>query len=469
VSEELESTLREAIDSYLNERLRSINEDLSRLQEEFNSTLARLRDGSGSVAGTPLEDSIAQHLQAARTQAADASASASAGSFAGIKQAVADIESQRSQVNILNALLSHAAQFAHRAALFVIKHEQAVGWRMRGPEGTISDESMRDLVLPLTSDTLLSYVARSRGTWSGEPGSNSEDSSLLEELGGNPQWIAALPLVVRGKTVAVLYADTESADPDAINLEALETLILVAAMAVDLLSVTRAPKQVSPAEVVQPAAEVEAEAPPAEAIAAESMAPAVEASIAEPETVEVATPDFAPAPAVEDLPAAPEVEESTPAPVEEEVAPAPVPAPVIEPAVFDPPSPVISSAPSFGSEYAAPLGTTRRWGQAEADLPIEVGDDERRFHTDARRFARLLVSEIKLYNEQKVREGQSQGDIYDRLRDDIDRSRQMYEKRIAPPVAERYDYFHQELVKTLADGDSGKLGTSYPGATVAMV
>ena len=89
-------------------------------------------------------------------------------------------------------------------------------------------------------------------------------------------------------------------------------------------------------------------------------------------------------------------------------------------------------------------------------------------HNDARRFARLLVSEIKLYNEPKVKEGRSRNDIYDRLREDIDRSRQMYDKRVAPPVAARHDYSHQELVNTLAEGDSAKLGVSYPGAVVAV-
>ncbi len=100
------------------------------------------------------------------------------------------------------------------------------------------------------------------------------------------------------------------------------------------------------------------------------------------------------------------------------------------------------------------------------ELPIEVGEDERRLHNDARRFARLLVSEIKLYNEPKVKEGRNRSDIYDRLREDIDRSRQMYDKRVAPPVAARHDYFHQELVNTLAEGDSAKLGDSYPGAVL---
>jgi hypothetical protein len=99
---------------------------------------------------------------------------------------------------------------------------------------------------------------------------------------------------------------------------------------------------------------------------------------------------------------------------------------------------------------------------------VEVGsDEERRYHNDARRFARLLVSEIKLYNEQKVVDGRTQSDLYPRLREYIDRSREMYDKRVKPEVAQKYDYFHHELVNTLAEGDAAKLGSAYPGATVS--
>lgn len=107
-----------------------------------------------------------------------------------------------------------------------------------------------------------------------------------------------------------------------------------------------------------------------------------------------------------------------------------------------------------------------RFGDRNVDLPIEVKEDERRLHNDARRFARLLVSEIKLYNEQKVKEGRDSSDLYERLREAIDRSREMYDKRVQPPVAAKFDYFHYELVNTLAEGEEPRLGGSYPGTTV---
>ncbi len=76
-------------------------------------------------------------------------------------------------------------------------------------------------------------------------------------------------------------------------------------------------------------------------------------------------------------------------------------------------------------------------------------------HEDAKRFARLLVSEIKLYNESKVQEGRKNRDLYQQLRDDIERSRKLYSERYpdAPP-----QYFDAELVRVLADGDTSALG-----------
>ena len=107
-----------------------------------------------------------------------------------------------------------------------------------------------------------------------------------------------------------------------------------------------------------------------------------------------------------------------------------------------------------------------RLSDRPVDLPIEVPEEERRLHNDARRFARLLVSEIKLYNEKKVIEGKQSHDLYDRLREAIDRSREMYDKRVQPPVASKFDYFHYELLNSLAEGNVERLGPGYPGAKV---
>lgn len=524
MSEELENSLQQAVESYLGKRLGAIDEQLSRLQSDFDGALKRLRESSAneSLTATALSAAIFAHLQTARSQRLSGAVpepAQSSGEIAIIKRAVEDIERQKSHADILGSLLASAAQFAERAALFVIRNDQAIGWRECEASDPANFELIGGVSLPLSADTLLGRAARSHSTWKGTPGSDSEDSLLLDQLGSDPQSVAAVPLVVRGKVVAILYADAVSNDPNAVNVDALELLARVAAMAVNLASAPRAvPEQhpeesaaVTPTAVAEPEVSQthvqaqpepvytpEIEPQPAEAI----VSPMVEEVSAEPPVEHV--PEVIAASVVEEVSAEPTAEyvpESVPeyvphplpdyvpqektAPAAEEVPverePEPVSQPVAEPveaaAETRAPAPTAASpaiettpptAPSFASQYAAPLGSSRRYGVSEPDLPIEVGEDERRLHNDARRFARLLVSEIKLYNEPKVKEGRSHGDLYDRLREDIDRSRQMYNKRVAPPVAARHDYFHQELVNTLAEGDPAKLGEGYPGAAVAV-
>jgi hypothetical protein len=72
----------------------------------------------------------------------------------------------------------------------------------------------------------------------------------------------------------------------------------------------------------------------------------------------------------------------------------------------------------------------------------------------ARRYARLLVSEIKLYHQAAVVEGRRDRDLATRLGGEIARARTLYEERVPPDVRLRVDYFHDELVRTLADGDA---------------
>jgi len=76
------------------------------------------------------------------------------------------------------------------------------------------------------------------------------------------------------------------------------------------------------------------------------------------------------------------------------------------------------------------------------------------------------VSEIKLYNEKHVIEGRSNRDLYLRLKRDIDRSREMYEKRVSPIVSRKIDYFHDEIIRILGENDPSTLGSDYPGPRV---
>ena len=490
VSGELEKSLRAELEEYLNSRLSGLQEEIARLQSQVNEGFTRILERSRGEAetDTSVTATISEHIRAAHERgivdaAAESTRTKASSDMAILKAGIEDISEQHSQAEILSTLVNRAASFAPRIAFFVIKNEQAMGWRARGLEGTVGDDAIREVVLPLTAETPLSDVVRSRTTWSGAPGSNAEDYLLLNRLGSDPpQRMVSIPLVARGRAAAVLYADSAALDADAINLEALETLVRVAGMAVELLVGAR------------PAAAAAATQPsPAQPAVAEAAPPIQEEKQQEQPQEQPQPPQWQTGETGQAPPAAAMVEE---APATEETASADsfgaseasmhtedvgeetlvMEAPQVsredyaEPSTatdtFQPEQAQVQPAISEPGQPSAQAGG-RSWRSADAnELPIEVAsDEERQLHNKARRFARLLVSEIKLYNENKVKEGRLEGDLYERLREDIDRSRQMYDKRVDPLVVTRYDYFHQELVNTLAEGDPAKLGRDYPGAT----
>jgi hypothetical protein len=86
-------------------------------------------------------------------------------------------------------------------------------------------------------------------------------------------------------------------------------------------------------------------------------------------------------------------------------------------------------------------------------------------HRKAQRFARLLVDEIKLYNQAKVAEGRRNKDLYDRLKEDIDKSRGTFQKRYGSTVAASGDYFQNELVRSLAEDDLSIMGVRISAAS----
>jgi len=453
VNEQLEDSLRREIESHLENRLSAVKQEITTLQSLLNESLSTFLDRQTDVQmeGSLLA-SITEHLHAAHERGVELAASESSRAKASsdmaiVKSAITEVNEQKSQAEILKTLVNRASSFAPRVAFFVVKGDQANGWRGRGFEGTVGDQAIQQISLPLSSDTVLGSAARGLATWSGGANSHSEDHLLLDRLGEErAKRLVAIPLRVRGRAVAVLYADSAGLDSESINLEALETLVAVSGMAVELLSAARtAPKKVAeeaPGRVEEPEPSYEP--------ASEYAEPAPEPPFSGAETIE--SYQLASAQSSAFIEEAVPVDEADGV-FEDESG---------EVAGMDEETPSWSTSPG----ESIPGTPRRRYGQ-DAELPVEVsGDEERRLHNNARRFARLLISEIKLYNEEKVAEGRSAHDLYDRLREYIDRSREMYDKRVKAEVAARYDYFHGELVNTLAEGDASKLGSNYPGATV---
>ena len=259
--------------------------------------------------------------------------------------AIRSLDAARSLSQVLSALLTAAAAEAPRVALFVMDGSQLKGWKA---EGFGADgQSPR---IAADEQTLLSHALRR-----GEPVATSDDAGpaapAFAQLPPDRAGIA-VPLLVGGQPVGVLYADDAGEGPVQVPAswpEAIQILCRHASVNLAHLTAARA-------------------------------AEAMRRSLA---------PDTA----------------------------------------------------SSGRDGAS------------AATAAEDGNS-------ARRYARLLVSEIKLYNEDAVRVGRQKRDLLTRLKPEIERARRMYQQRISTSVDSRGALFQQELVQTLADGDPALLGGS---------
>ena len=130
-----------------------------------------------------------------------------------------------------------------------------------------------------------------------------------------------------------------------------------------------------------------------------------------------------------------------------------------------PGSPTESALEPSTAAAHAPAVAAAPPAQAPSTPPPAVGlaADEQDIHNKARRFARLLVDEIKLYNQSKVAEGKQKRDLYKLLREDIEKSRATYDKRYGSTPAAAGKYFDSEVIRILADNDRSLLGSDFPG------
>ncbi|MDT8068357.1 MAG: hypothetical protein ROO76_09360 [Terriglobia bacterium] len=294
-----------------------------------------------------------------------------------LNAAVASVQDATTQTDILKALLDGAINFSQRAGLLVVRGTTATGWQSRGFD---DNEAFRHFSTDCTRG-LCERVLHNRTP--SAAAADEFDSSFVSRFGhpadGN---VVLLPLVIKEKVAAMVYADGGEKGAAGLNASALELLVRCTGLWLEVLSF----RKVAPAD--HHAAQ--------------------------------------------------------------EMPPAPTPAPVT-------PKPVAATA-AVAVAVAAPPGAMPMPPPVPAATPASNGEDEVR--NKARRFAKLLVEEIKLYNQAKVNEGRATRDLYDRLKDDIDKSRATYEKRYGQSVPD-VDYFTQELVRILGDNDRSIFGANF--------
>jgi hypothetical protein len=327
---------------------------------------------------------------------AEASAGATAGGGGGgggadlaqLKQSMARIEAGNSLSEVLTHLVNEAASYVDRAAIFIVKGANAIGWYARN---VTPPEAIKQLNIPLGADTLFKTVQSSRASLRAHISQAGSTGQVIARLGGRAGGILGVPLILRDKLAAVLYCDTTQQEVPQQAADAVETLVAFAGKTIDLISLT--PKGQTPSK----------------SALGNASGPIASATL---------NPQRNPLAGVA----------SGPAPPEDEGA----------------------STVMFQPGQFAQL-------QQEA-AAMAQSPEEQKAHEEAKRFARLVVSEIKLYNEAKVNEGRRNKDIYSRLKEDIERGRQMYTDRIQPNLRDSTSYFQDELVRILAGGDASALG-----------
>lgn len=332
---------------------------------------------------------------------------------ADLARAVSEIQAGSTQREILRALLDSCARYAARVALFVVKAGSATGWQGRGFS---NNDSLKDFAL----DVATPAVGRAVGEHNIVIARAEEiDQRFLTEFGspGNGE-ARLLPLLLKDKVAALVYADGGTEGAPHLDAGSLELLVLSTSAWLEVNSLR---KQVQKG----PAASGESE----HSYAGPVPVAAAPASYSDPFAAHAPSHAMAAAAAAETM------------------------APAI--AAAAPPEPaVVESEPPLSSAPAVP--------EPAASEPPTAASEEQEVLRKAQRFARLLIDEIKLYNQAKVSEGRKNRDLYDRLKEAIEKSRATYQKRYGNTVAASSNYFQHELVRSLAEDDISIMGANFP-------
>lgn len=327
-----------------------------------------------------------------------------AGSGAGdLLKAISTIHAGSTQKEILRALLEGTSGYSGRAALFVVKSGSATGWQGRA----FDTEGIKDFALDVSSSgpakVLQDRTAVKTGVSEMDPKFVSHFGAPVEDQ------VLLLPLHLKDKVAALVYADAGTDSGGKLDASALELLVAAASAWLEVASLRK-----------QAAKEASSEAASSEKLESPVPPPPVASSFSDP---------FAGH--------APKHAQTVREEVEEPVAAA---------------AAASASAPSAAAAAAAAPAP-------DAFAQMSVADAD--VHRKAQRFARLLMDEVKLYNQAKVAEGRKHKDLYDRLKEDIDKSRNTYSKRYGSTAAASADYFNQELIRSLAEDDVTLLGPNF--------
>jgi hypothetical protein len=461
VAGSIEAHVRDAMEKLVGEIRSSIEDVREVVDSQLKAALQSVQADVNAVSFLPHIQKSIGDLEESITAAQPAPVAAPSGSDASrVKTAVQSVEQGKSQVDILNALLEQCLMFGSRAAMLILRGETFSGWKGVGfTAAGGNDEMVKRFNAAPGLIPELDRVLRNEQVvlWDG--------ANLSTRLGVPTSTRAILvPMVIKDKVAAAVYVDATEVDEAKLDPASIELLVFTTGLLIDTLSIRKkipspslndsaAATAPPPAAAPRPAAPPPPPPPPPAPVVEKTTGSTV--AVSADQLREMMTP-----PAAKPAFTMPETDFGAPATAKQSTASFMTTAiPAIEPPRPAPPPPPPPAAPVQerderpSTQYIPPPNITR------SGVPVTgpPSDDSKR-HDEARRFARLLVSEIKLYNEPKVEAGRRNNDLYERLKEDIDRSRQMYDERIAEDVRKVSNYFYDELVRILADGRAEALG-----------
>jgi len=173
------------------------------------------------------------------------------------------------------------------------------------------------------------------------------------------------------------------------------------------------------------------------------------------------TPEPAPPPTPPTPPPPPQMAPApAPAPAfaamifEQQPGAAPVaPPPPIAPPAFAAPasSPAIPAAPVAPAAPAAPPAAPSTIPTG-TPIPEGLSTEERQKHERARRLARVLASDVAIYNREKRERGMADGNLVAVLGYEIKKSWETYKERVGTDFANSTPYFRDALNEIVAEG-----------------
>ena len=133
-------------------------------------------------------------------------------------------------------ILRYASEVVNRAVLFMVKKDEVRGLGQFGIElqGQSADQVVRNIKIPLNQPSLFLPVIENRRSFLGPLDQNESNKYLMNELGGMlPDAVMALPLVVDGKIVLVVYGDNLPERKPIRGMDTLEIFMNQAGMALE--------------------------------------------------------------------------------------------------------------------------------------------------------------------------------------------------------------------------------------------